>query len=37
MGVSSTLVDIWEKFSEAWRKNKEFYICLMVVQRNFDQ
>ena len=36
MGVSRTLVDIWEKFSEAWRKDKEFYICLMVVQRNFD-
>ena len=25
------------KCSEAWRKYKRFYICLMVVQRNFDQ
>ena len=37
MSVSRTLVDIWEKCSEAWRKDKKFCISLMVVQRNFDQ
>ena len=37
MSVSRTLVDIWEKCSEAWRKDKKFCISLMVVQHNFDQ